>query len=110
MAIAAVILNRVKRGNPRRFGGTIAGVCQKKFQFSCWNPGDPNRSKLLAIGQSDATYKECLEIARAAAAGTLQDPTGGADHYHADSVRPGWARGRRPCKIIGNHLFYNDIP
>ena len=32
--------------------------------------------------------------------------TGGADHYHRDDVRPSWARGRRPIRIIGRHWFY----
>jgi len=39
----------------------------------------------------------------------LDDPTGGATHYHARGLMPAWARGQDPSAEIGNHLFYNDV-
>ena len=31
---------------------------------------------------------------------------GAATHYHADYVRPGWARRLRKMDVIGRHIFY----
>jgi N-acetylmuramoyl-L-alanine amidase len=107
-AVAAVVVNRLRR--PRRFGATIEEICRKPFQFSCWNENDPNLPKLLAVGPDNRELAVCLEVAKAAVEGRLADPTGGADHYHHRSVQPAWSAGRTPSAIIGNHLFFNDIP
>lgn len=60
-AIACVVLNRYKSG--KWFAGkTIAETCQKKYQFSCWNPTDPNRQKILEASDSElAEYKKIAE-------------------------------------------------
>lgn len=112
-AVAAVILNRVARSMTRPngywWGGTVVEVCHKPWQFSCWNTGDPNRAKLLAVTPRDAAFAACLRIARRALAGHLPDPTGGATHYHARGIHPPWAWRHIPCAEIGHHLFYNDV-
>lgn len=36
------------------------------------------------------------------------DPTGGADHYHADYVDPGWASSMPSTGKYGQHLFYKS--
>lgn len=111
-AVAAVVLNRVARAESRGaywWGATIAQVCTKPWQFSCWNPGDPNREKILAVKPEAKAFNCCRRIARRAVAGTLKDPTGGATHYHHIAAAPAWARGRAPSAEIGNHLFYNDV-
>jgi len=105
-AVASVILNRVAAG---RFGAGIAGVCQRPKQFSCWNDGDPNRAKLLAVTERDARYALALHIARRALGGALADRTFGATHYHAAYVFPRWARGHAPVTEIGRHIFYAGI-
>lgn len=111
-AVAAVVMNRVRRA--RRAGGwwwgaTVAEVCTKPFQFSCWNAGDPNLPVLLGAGDGDPAFAVCRRIAARAVAGALRDPTRGATHYHAKGAFPAWARGRAPAAAIGRHLFYNDI-
>src|SRR5690606_7288829 len=93
-AVAAVIMNRRAAG---RWGASVEAVCRAPRQFSCWNPDDPNRRKLEAVDENDPVFALCREIAAAALAGRLADPTGGATHYHARGVRPWWARGRTPC-------------
>lgn len=111
-AVAAVVMNRVRRARRRGgywWGATPIEVCRKPWQFSCWNDGDPNRAKMLAVGQDDRDFQTCLRIARRALAGTLRDPTVGATHYHAKGVLPPWARDRKPSAEIGNHRFYNDV-
>jgi len=112
-AVAAIIVNRVRhaqaRGGRYWWGNSIEQVCQKPWQFSCWNEGDPNRAKLLAVTERDRTFRICLRVARRAVAGVLDDPTRGATHYHTRAVLPPWARHRLPSAEIGNHLFYNDV-
>jgi hypothetical protein len=50
-AVAAIVLNRVRAGQPARFGSTIEEVCKKPMQFSCWNPGtDPNHLAMPLSG------------------------------------------------------------
>lgn len=111
-AVAHVVLNRVKVARAHGhywWGNTIIQVCQKPYQFSCWNRSDPNFRKLQAVDESNLYFATALRIARRAVAGTLrssEDPTLGATHYHADYVAPYWAKGEKPNAIIGRHIFY----
>ena len=108
-AVAAVILNRARISEARGgywWGRGIAEICQKPFQFSCWNPNDPNRNRLLSVGTDDRHFVIALRIATRAVRGALSDPTGGAEHYHARAILPDWARGRDRSAAIGGHIFY----
>lgn len=80
------------------------------MQFSCWNEGDPNLPKLLAVTENNAAFATCLEVAERALQGLLADPVLGADHYHTVAIAPVWAHGHTPVRRIDDHLFYNDIP
>ena len=111
-AIASVILNRVKIAEERGgywWGKDIISVCQKPYQFSCWNRSDPNYRLLNAVTEKDIHFATALRIARRAVAGTLKDSTLGATHYHAKSITPDWARGQIPTTVIGHHIFYSLI-
>jgi N-acetylmuramoyl-L-alanine amidase len=109
-AVAAVVLNRLRRNAPGRFGATVEEVCRKPQQFSCWNQNDPNRAQLERVDRSNVAFAECLAIAEQAVDGRLSDPTIGADHYHTKAVSPSWSRGKTPCRTIGRHHFFNNIP
>ena len=108
-AVACVVLNRVKIAEEKGkfwWGNNIIQVCQKPYQFSCWNRSDPNFRKLQEVDERNIHFATCLRIARRAVAGTLKDNTLGATHYHADSIKPYWTRGETPVATIGNHIFY----
>lgn len=108
-AIANVITNRVKHANTRKnfwWGNDIESVCQKPFQFSCWNKDDVNHSKITAITSADTQFALCQRIAMRAINGLLFDHTNGADHYHADYMTPKWAKTERITATIGRHIFY----
>ena len=114
-AVAQVVLNRVKKaeklGGKYWWGHDIITVCQKPYQFSCWNPADPNRPKLMAVDDKNIHFSTCLRIARCAVLGQLQnDITLGADHYHTKDILPYWVQGRSPIAEIGRHLFYRLEP
>jgi spore germination cell wall hydrolase CwlJ-like protein len=109
-AVAAVVMNRVRIAQARGgywWGGSIIQVCQKPYQFSCWNKDDANFRKVLAADRGDRLFGLALEMARRAAEGALPDPTGGATHYHAAGCSPAWAKNRKPAAVIGRHIFYN---
>lgn len=110
-AVASVIVNRLRRKYRRC--DTAAEVCLDPQQFSCWNSGDPNRAKMKALNNNsiDAEYRLALQVAAQALGGGLPDPTHGALHYVARTLRsrPNWLLGKTPCLVMGNHEFYNDV-
>lgn len=106
-AVANVIINRVDK--PCWWGDDIVSVCKKKYQFSCWNANDPNKEKLEKITAKDKRFKDCLRIARDVIAGSIEDNTNGATHYHTKSIMPYWVKDNKPCADIDNHLFYKGI-
>ena len=111
-AVANVVLNRVAVARERGsywWGNNIIQVCQKPYQFSCWNRSDPNFKKLQAVGESDLYFATALRLARRAVIGRLDDLTYGATHYHAAGISPYWAKNERPATTIGNHIFYHIV-
>ena len=107
-AVANVIVNRAAQ--PCWWGATVKEVCLKPYQFSCWNAGDPNRSVIIALGDTNSIYTDALDIARGAIDGSLPDITNGATSYYAKGTpEPKWAFGKDSCAVVGRHLFFNDI-
>lgn len=103
-AVAHVILNRVKK-YPK--DNTIAKACLRHAQFSAWNAGDPNLIKMQLVSTVDKAFREAM---RAALESYDEDDfTKGATHYHTKSVSPPWSKGKTPCLVIQDHLFFNNI-
>ena len=107
LAVAHVIRNRAEKGG--WWGNTLEEVCKKPWQFSCWNEGDPNKTKLLSVDAEDEMARDSLWACLAVVQGKHEDPTSGSCHYHTADILPDWAEGKNPVCWIGNHLFYNDI-
>jgi len=110
-AIASVVMNRVRH---RRWPNEVPGVCLQKLQFSCWNPNDPSRKRIVAAKRGEPWFNKCIEIAEAYAEGGAPDITHGATHYFATWIKaPKWAKGKVPCFRTPwgkyTHLFFNDI-
>lgn len=111
-AVAHVMVNRIGE----RFGEDLATVILSPKQFSVWNRGDPNRrlvARLAHDPSSVATDPEWLvadRIAREVLGGQSVDPTSGALFYHTRAVRPRWARAGQGRQVIGQHVFYADVP
>ncbi len=109
LAVACVILNRVRiaeRKGKFWWGNSIIQVCQKPYQFSCWNKSDPNFKKLLQISEDNPYYATALRIARRAIHAQMDDITNCADHYHAAGISPFWTKNQKPVTVIGRHIFY----
>ena len=106
-AVARVIYNRAIKKNK-----SIKEVCLQRYQFSCWNPDDPNY-KLIANDSFDISTKgywsaiDAVQLVIRVVGN--EDPTKGATHYCTNNVHPYWTNNKAPCVIIGNHKFYNNI-
>lgn len=108
LAVAWVLKNRAEDSR-KRYGQGLAGVCQKPWQFSCWNENDPNRAKLLSIGGTNVVFQECMAAALWAIVGTEPDPSKGAMHYQVIGTNAPWSHGKTPIVTIGHHQFYVGI-
>lgn len=102
-AVAHVALNRVE---DRRWPDEICevvydgGEIRYQCQFSFWCDGLPD-----GIYNSRAWRKARL-VATLVSNGSIEDPTGGATHYHASYVLPYWAGEMHVSCVIGDHIFY----
>lgn len=106
IAVANVVMNRVAK--PGWWGRDVPSVCLKKYQFSCWNQGDPNLKKLLTVTEADPQFDQAVAIATKAVAGELADTTNHATSYK-ESALPwpaDWGRPVDPVAVIGQHSFY----
>ncbi len=103
-AVAQVVLNRVKSG---LYPSNVCGVVYQnrhrymgcQFSFAC-----EGKSLRITDGPS---WQNATRIASAVIEGrTYLSEVGGATHYHADYVRPGWSRRLKKMDVIGRHIFY----
>jgi hypothetical protein len=103
-AVAQVVLNRVKSG---LYPSNVCGVVYQnrhrymgcQFSFAC-----EGKSLRITDGPS---WQSATRIASAVIEGrTYLSEVGGATHYHADYVKPGWSRRLRKMDVIGRHIFY----
>lgn len=106
LAVAEVILNRVKSG---QYADTICGVvfqgasklnrCQ--FSFACDGKSAKPRDMVA--------WRKATRLARYVMMGQPRDPlVGHATYYHALSVSPDWAQHMVEVKKIGRHVFYKS--
>lgn len=114
IAVAWTIRNRVNDGKTKSWWGEgYAGVCQKPYQFSCWNKSDPNYAYLSGV--KPIPFREFAQAQIAAdqvLAGKVPDPTGGATHYYATTMprAPVWAAKAKQTLKLGHHVFFKDVP
>lgn len=97
-AVASVIRNRsVERGL------SPGDVVRQRRQFSGYEAPGPDAVK----AQRDPAMRSRAEAALDGVFdGSIKDTTGGADHYHADSIMPDWAGTMPQTAKIGRHVFY----
>ena len=103
-AVAQVVLNRATSG---LYPASICGVVYQnrthykacQFSFAC-------EGKSLRVTEPEA-WRTAVRIADEVVQGkTYVSDVGGATHYHANYVRPGWARRLVKMDVIGHHVFY----
>ncbi len=93
VAVAAVILNRVKHSS---FPNTIAGVIYQPGAFTAVSDGQIN----VPISSDSTVYKACRDAMNG------WDPSGGAIYYfNPDTATNAWIWSRPLIKQIGKHRF-----
>ena len=93
VAVAAVILNRVKHPS---FPNTISGVIYQKGAFTATVDGQIN----VPISEGSSVYKACRDAMNG------WDPTGGAIYYYNPKKTTNkWIYSREVIKIIGSHRY-----
>ncbi len=107
LAVAKVILNRTKDpAYPKTICGVVYQGSQRRnscqFSFAC--DGMPDDVK------SPAAWARSKRIAQKAISGEVNmgKAMSQATNYHADYVKPRWARSMRKLVKIGTHIFYTD--
>jgi len=114
IAVARTIRNRVNDGNAKSWWGEgYVGVCQKPYQFSCWNKNDANFAYLSGVKQIPfCEFAQAQIAAEEVMAGKVPDPTGGATHYYATTMPkpPVWVKGAKQTLKLGHHIFFKDVP
>jgi spore germination cell wall hydrolase CwlJ-like protein len=107
-AVAQVVLNRMKSG---LYPDNVCGVVYQnrhrylscQFTFAC-------EGRSLAIREPEA-WTVAVRIARDVLEGrTYLADVGSSTHYHANYVRPWWARRLTRMDSIGRHVFYRLKP
>lgn len=84
-AVRGVIMNRLADG---RWPNTLAEVVLQPRQFSCFNPDDPQCSKLPMPGSPGwSAWQKCVQVA-SEPFDSMTDPSKGANHYHDKSIAP----------------------
>lgn len=101
VAVGQVTLNRVSSPN---YPNTVCEVVKQKGQFSWYSDGLSDKPKeALAWTRSLALADQML--AKPIQVKCVDSST----HYHADYVKPYWAKiFKKTCKI-GTHIFYKEI-
>jgi|TARA_B110000495_G_C22927962_1_gene542367 spore germination cell wall hydrolase CwlJ-like protein len=126
LAVSFVVFNRVR---DKRFPNTVCQVIQQGPTRESWKTRkvknlSPTLRKYYPIrnrcqfswwcdGRSDETkdtklYARYLKIANGMIRNefSLIDITDGATFYHADYVKPAWAKTKYRTIEIGDHIFY----
>ncbi|MFT4098470.1 MAG: cell wall hydrolase, partial [Rhodoblastus sp.] len=107
-AVAQVILNRVGSGlYPNSICGVVFQNRQRykacQFSFAC-------EGKSLRVTDQES-WGTATRIAEDVLDGkTWIADVGASTHYHANYVRPRWARRLTKMDVIGKHIFYRLKP
>jgi N-acetylmuramoyl-L-alanine amidase len=105
--VAWVARNRAE--HPRWWGRDLKEVILKPYQFSCFLARDPNSAKMRLPLKYDTpeVWDSCYLTGCEVMAGTIPDPTGGADHYFDVSILPPkWATEGKKTLDLGRLHFY----
>ena len=98
LAVAQVIINRSESS---RFPSSYCGVVFQRSQFSFVKGG-----RMPRIKQHSAAWKRAQAIARIAHQGLWNSEADDSLYFHANYVRPSWAKRKIARATINTHIFY----
>lgn len=98
LAVAQVVINRSQSGI---YPSDYCGVITQRAQFSFVRNGR------IPTNRSDAaSWERARKIARIAHEGLWESEAGDSLYFHANYVRPSWARSKQTRATIDTHIFY----
>lgn len=100
LAVALVTLNRAKQS-----GQDVCDVIMEADQFS-WTAWGIQNQVVTPKGKPKEGLAWDRSKHMALVSFYARDFTGGATHYHADYVAPGWRKRLQYLGKYGTHLFY----
>lgn len=106
LAVAFVTVNRVES---YRWPSNVCAVVWDDSQFSWTKDAYPD--EILPQDDTEALlWEEILHFSSTFLDNYkyIIDPTGGANHYHSQTVNPEWNVAMIETGVIGNHIFYVD--
>jgi hypothetical protein len=107
-AVAQVVLNRVQSG---LYPGSVCGVVyQNRHRFHACQFSFACEGKSLRITERES-WEQAVRVADEVMDGrTYLSDVGRSTHYHANYVKPRWARSLTKMDVIGRHIFYKLKP
>ena len=113
VAVAQVVMNRVQDS---RYPNNVCDVVKQGLTYK-WKPTLPIKNKCQFSWYCDGvgdevkdkkTYQKILDLSYLILHNEVEfiDITDGATHYHADYVKPSWAKTKTRTTEIGDHIFY----
>lgn len=108
-----VLVGRVIHNRARIRDTSIWDEVHRAKQFSCWNGNDSNLYKIGKTKTSGMLLEmkaalEALDDLTMWTAG-LGERFFALTHYHAKTIKPYWAKGKKPAITVGDHVFYDNI-
>lgn len=106
LSVAFVTLNRVMSS---RWPSSVCEVVRQPYQFS-WTHDGKSDAVDWTNPQAVQTWRDIKQFVEGFAHSYkyIEDPTGGANHYHAERIKPEWVESMEPTGLVGSHLFYKD--
>jgi hypothetical protein len=104
--VTRVIAARRLPGQFARWGSVPAEVCLKRFQFSCWLPGDPNLPMLRDARQGEPVFDRALGIVCLVLSGSIANPCATPSTHYFNTgpglpPPPEWARAATMTEVSG---------
>jgi len=104
VAVGEVIRNRMGRNYSS--DGTVPGTIARPYQFSGWNPLDPNFLPSLKIDDSDPTVIDCIRAWHESKTTTYAK--GAVLYCNMLLAHPYWAKDSAFLVKIDSHSFFKD--
>lgn len=104
IAVGEVIRNRMGRNYSS--DGTVAGTIARPYQFSGWNPLDPNFLPSLKLDDADPLVIDCIRAWNESKTTTYAK--GAVLYCNLNLARPYWAKQEKLVTKIGEHSFFAD--
>lgn len=103
LSVAFVTINRVY--SPK-YPDSVCEVVWQDWQFEWTQDGRSDTPRDRGMYERIQVFTNGL----AHSYKYIEDPTEGADHYHAKRIKPYWVKTMKPTYSVGSHLFYKQVP